>query len=124
MRDSSPMMTCTKRPPESNMNVPLGLLPQRSKVVPSPRVLTDEIKRQVPTNRAAMLDAADSDRAEYGAIAALPSSTMNPRRFIAVPAVFDFFAVYHNTARLWKIPEPALAARVRRRFLHCGRPRA
>ena len=80
------MMTCTKRPSASNMNVPLGLLPQRSKVVPSPRVLTEETKRQVPTNRAAMVDAAGSARAENGVIAALPSSTMNPRRIHCSPS--------------------------------------
>ena len=56
-----------------------------------------------------------------GVIAALPSSTMNPRRFIAVPAVFDFFAVYHNTMRLWEIPTPAKAAGFPG-ILHRGRP--
>src|SRR3954470_2523008 len=36
------------------MKMPLGLAPQRSKVLPSLRVLTEEAKLQVPTRRLAI----------------------------------------------------------------------
>src|SRR5215213_3799267 len=76
------------------MKMPLGLAPQRSKALPSLRVLTEEAKLQVPTRRLAMESrrGAGSACAPPGiAAAAMPSSAMNSRLSIAVPRSHVFY---------------------------------
>ena len=65
--------------------MPFGFAPQRSKVVPSFRLLSAESKPQVPASRPARdSGAADSAAARCGiAAAAIPISAMNSRLSIA-----------------------------------------
>jgi hypothetical protein len=75
------------------MMIPLGLAPQRSNVLPSFRVLSEEAKLQVPTSRADIESGGwvGSAPARDGiAAAAMPMSAINSRLSITIPAVIFF----------------------------------
>src|SRR5215203_2067011 len=78
------------------MKMPLGLVPQRSNMLPSFRVFTEEAKLQVPTRRPADESGAcaGSAPADDGmAAAATPSSARNSRLSIASPQSVSFFLI-------------------------------
>src|SRR5690242_5169221 len=72
------------------MKMPMGAVPQRSKVVPSLRVLTEETKLQVPTTRPAIESGGcvPASARDGIAAAAIPMSAMNSRLSMSFPAVY------------------------------------
>src|SRR4051794_24891466 len=85
------------------MKMPLGLAPQRSKVLPSLRVLTEETKLQEPASRPAIESAGALGSARTGdgmAAAARPSNAMNSRLSIATPRQSVFLCrIAHDCGR-------------------------
>src|SRR5689334_5730080 len=83
------------------MKMPVGLVPQRSNVVPSLRVLTEDVKLQVPTSRPAIESGGCDGKApalDGIAAAAMPISAMNSRLSKRRSPQSIFYGLY-DTAR-------------------------
>src|SRR5689334_11086726 len=81
------------------MKMPLGFAPQRSKVLPSLRVLTEDVKLQVPTSRPASESGGCEGKApalDGIAAAAIPISAMNSRLSKRRSPQSIFYELYHT----------------------------